>query len=102
MSEERRALARKIPTRVQEHAKAKHVRRRVRCANAKKGISNAKRTVEEVKGIEKITKNRGKELSKGQTRREERGKEKINQTRRRRGSPIFRVVFPRYSNTPQN
>ena len=101
MSEERRALARKIPTRGRELAKAKHVRRRVRCANAKKGISNAKRTVEEVKGIE-ITKNRGKELSKGQTRREERGKEKINQTRRRRGSPIFRVVFPRYSNTPQN
>ena len=101
MSGERRALARKIPTRVRELAKAKHVRRRVRCANAKKGINNAKRTVEEVKEIE-ITKNRGKELSKGQTRREERGKEKINQTRRRRGSPIFRVVFPRYSNTPQN
>ena len=77
LSEERRDLARKMATRVREHAKGKHVRRRVRCANARKAISNAKRSVE---GIEK-TKHRGQGLRKRQARKEKRGKELENQTR---------------------
>ena len=56
-----------------EHVKARHVHERIRRANARKGISNAKRSVE---GIEK-TKHRGKR----QARKEKRGKELENPTR---------------------
>ena len=86
--------------RFREHAKARYVQRRVKRANARMGISNAKIVVEE-KEI-KITKYRGKEMFKRQITGEERGKEKGNHTRRRHGSQIFRVVFQSYSNTLQN
>ena len=56
-----------------ELAKARHVHERIRRANARKGISNAKRSVE---GIEK-TKHRGKR----QARKEKMGKELENPTR---------------------